>query len=311
MDTTWNQIETLATKAGARYPSLVAAQWALESGWGKHVSGKNNFFGVKGKGTVVTTTEYVNGKQVTIKDEFKDYASVEECVRDLVDKWYKDYKGYKGVNNAPTISDAARELVKQSYATDPKYAEKLIELLRTQNKLTAPAKAPKMVGPKKRPQDFGFKAGDTHLVVNDASRTAKAYDFHGKLLWEIPCLAEGQYDDYRVPRGDTPPGLYKIGQVYRDYDRVGPTPNYNRELMAFGWYSFDLIELENQEAGNGRAGVMIHGGGSAAGWPRAWSPMQPLYSTWGCLRCHNRDLRENIYPLTKAGTVYVSVYQTG
>jgi hypothetical protein len=133
METTWDQIETLAAKAGAKYPSLVAAQWALESGYGKHLSGKNNFFGIKGKGTLVTTTEYVNGKQITIKDEFKDYSSPEECVRDLVDKWYKDYKGYKGVNNSPTVADAARDLVKQGYATDPKYAEKLMKVLQSQS----------------------------------------------------------------------------------------------------------------------------------------------------------------------------------
>ena len=133
METTWDQIETLAAKAGAKYPSLVAAQWALESGFGKYLSGKNNFFGIKGKGTVVTTTEFINGKQVTVRDEFKDYSSPEECVRDLVDKWYKDYKGYKGVNNSPTVADAARDLVKQGYATDPKYAEKLMKVLQSQS----------------------------------------------------------------------------------------------------------------------------------------------------------------------------------
>jgi hypothetical protein len=168
-----------------------------------------------------------------------------------------------------------------------------------------------MIGPKKTPKDFGFKPGDKHIVINDASRTAKAYDFSGKLLWEVPCLPEGQYADYRVPMGDTPPGLYKIGQVYRDYDRVGANPGYSRDLMAFGWYSFDLIELENQEAGHGRAGVMLHGGGSACGWPGAWDPMQKLHSTHGCVRMHNQDLRDKVLPLTKTGKVYVSVYQQG
>lgn len=133
MKTTWDQIESLALKAGAKYPQLVAAQWALESGWGLHTSGSNNFFGIKGKGTVVTTTEYVNGKQITIRDEFKDYESPEACVRDLVDKWYKDYKGYKGVNNAATVQDAANDLVKQGYATDPNYSAKLTRILKEQS----------------------------------------------------------------------------------------------------------------------------------------------------------------------------------
>ena len=171
----------------------------------------------------------------------------------------------------------------------------------------------KMIGPKKKPQDFGFRPGDHHLIVNDITETIKAFNFDGTLLWELPCLARGQGSDheFKLTNTDTPPGLYRIGAVYRDYDRVGSTPNYDRTLMAYGWYSFDLEELENQEAKYGRAGIMIHGGGSACGWPGAWQPMQPLYATHGCVRMHNKHLRENLFPLTKANKVYVSVYQEG
>ena len=170
-----------------------------------------------------------------------------------------------------------------------------------------------MIGPTRTPRDFGFKPGDHHLIVNDITETVKAYNFEGKLLWELPCLARGQGSDWEVKlqKTDTPPGVNKIGQTYRDYERVGSTPNYDRTLMAYGWYSFDLEELENQERKHGRAGIMIHGGGSACGWPKAWDPMQPLYPTHGCIRMKNKHLRENLYPLTKAGTVFVSVYQEG
>ena len=170
-----------------------------------------------------------------------------------------------------------------------------------------------MIGPKKKPQDFGFKEGDTHLIVNDISETMKAYDFKGTLLWEIPCLARGQGSDYefKLTATDTPPGLYEIGTVYKDYERVGANPAYDRTLMAYGWYSFDLVELENQEAKYGRAGIMIHGGGSACGWPGAWAPKQSLFSTHGCCRVHNTELRDKILPLTKKGKVFVSVYQEG
>jgi hypothetical protein len=170
-----------------------------------------------------------------------------------------------------------------------------------------------MIGPKRTPRDFGFRPGDHHLIVNDITETVKAFDFHGKLLWELPCLARGQGSDaeFKLTNTDTPPGLYKIGQVYRDYERVGANPSYDRTLMAYGWYSFDLVELENQEAKYGRAGILIHGGGSANGWPKAWDPMQPLFATFGCVRMKNKHLRENLFPLTKTGTVYVSVYQEG
>lgn len=170
-----------------------------------------------------------------------------------------------------------------------------------------------MIGPKKKPQDFGFKSGDTHIIVNDISETAKAYDFTGKLLWELPALARGQGSDFefKLTNTDTPPGLYKIGTIYKDYEKVGTNPSYDRTLMAYGWYSFDLVELESQEAKYGRAGIMVHGGGSACGWPGAWAPMQRLFSTHGCVRMHNQHLKDHLLPLTKKGTVFVSVYQEG
>ena len=168
-----------------------------------------------------------------------------------------------------------------------------------------------MIGPKQTPKAFGFKQGDYHLVVNDISKTVKAFAFDGRLLWEVPALARGQGSDYEfnLQRTDTPPGLYRIGQIYRDYERAGVSPAFDRTLRSFGWYSFDLVELEGQEVRYGRAGVMIHGGGSACGWPGAWAPMQPLHSTHGCIRMHNIHLRDELLPLSRSGAVFVSVWQ--
>ena len=69
------------------------------------------------------------------------------------------------------------------------------------------------------------------------------------------------------------------------------------------------MELEGQEAVNGRAGIMLHGGGTACGWPGAWSAFQPLHPTLGCVRAHNADLRDRVLPLCAKGTVYVGVFQ--
>ena len=167
-----------------------------------------------------------------------------------------------------------------------------------------------LIGPKKTPHDFGFKENDSHVIVNDVTEKAKAFNSKGELLWERPCLARGQGSDFNFKdyRTDTPPGLYKIGQVYKDYNTGSA---YSRTKLAYGWFSFDLIELENQETKYGRAGIMIHGGGSACGWPGAWEPYQALYPTYGCVRMYNIDLRDKLLPLTDKGTVYVSVYQEG
>lgn len=128
-ENSWDGVKAAAKASGSLYPDLVAAQWALESGWGKNTSGKNNFFGIKGPGTLAVTQEVINGKTITIKDEFLDFASIGECVQYLVDRWHRDWKEYKGANNAKNRDEAARWLVKENYATDPAYSEKLIKIM--------------------------------------------------------------------------------------------------------------------------------------------------------------------------------------
>lgn len=142
----WDGVLAAAKAAGAKYPEVVAAQWALESSWGKHTSGKNNFFGLKGSGTNVNTQEFINGKWVTIKAGFIDFPDLYTCVCYLVDRWYKDFGNYKGVNRATSRNECAQLLVKEGYATDPDYATKLIQIL--DNKLgTSGVAAPKPTDP--------------------------------------------------------------------------------------------------------------------------------------------------------------------
>jgi hypothetical protein len=306
----WDECFAIARKCGARYPELAAAQCCLESGFGKHTSGKNNFLGLKGAGTTTSTQEFYDGQWVTIKAGFIDFPSLAACIEYLVTRWYKDYRQFKGVNNAPNRYAAARMLKEQSYATDPEYPAKLSKLMKEYAPETTQFT---MIGPKKRPQDFGFKPGDSHLIVNDAVETMKAFSYEGKLLWEIPCLARGQYSDFewKITNSDTPVGVYVFGEVYKDYERVGDKPAYDRTLMAYGWYTFDMIDLEGQERNNGRAGIACHGGGSANGWPGAWAPNQPLVPTHGCIRLKNVDLRDKILPLYKKGKIFCSVFQEG
>jgi len=129
LDNSWAGIQAAAAHAGAKFPEVVAAQWALESAFGKALSGKNNFFGIKGKGTVKTTWEDYGNGAVTIQASFMDFATPYDCVDHLVTQWYKDYKGHKGVNRAKTREECALLLKKEGYATDPVYAQKLIRLM--------------------------------------------------------------------------------------------------------------------------------------------------------------------------------------
>lgn len=142
---TWDGVKQAAEDAGAKYPELVAAQWALESGWGKHTSGENNFFGLKGQGTDCVTEEVINGERITVSADFINFSSLDQCVAYLVTRWYMDWQGFTGVNNAPDADAAAKELVKQGYATDPDYASKLIKLMKDQAGKAAKSKSTKPV----------------------------------------------------------------------------------------------------------------------------------------------------------------------
>jgi hypothetical protein len=167
-----------------------------------------------------------------------------------------------------------------------------------------------MVGPKKAPP---LKPGDHHLVADDRAETLTAYTHDGKRLWSIPCLCRGQgrEAEWKTTGSDTPPGLYLIGEVYRDYEK-DPSATFSADRRAYGWYSFDMIGQEGQEGPGsryGRDGIMMHGGGTACGWPGAWAPRQALHSTLGCIRLHNVDLRDRVLPLLDLGRIWVSVLQ--
>jgi hypothetical protein len=126
---TWEGVLKAGKDAGAKYPECVAAQWALESNWGKDTSGTHNYYGLKGSGATVNTQEFINGQWVTIKAGFIDFPDLYTCTCYLVDRWYKDYGTYKGVNRATSRNNCANLLVAEGYATDPGYATKLIQIL--------------------------------------------------------------------------------------------------------------------------------------------------------------------------------------
>lgn len=127
----WDNVVAMARASGAKFPELVAAQWALESAWGKSTSGRNNFFGQKGSGTSKATWEVVNGRRVNTTASFMDFASPGDSVKYLVKNWYQ---GRGGANQATTIEQAAQILRQQGYATDPAYVKKLLALVRSNRK---------------------------------------------------------------------------------------------------------------------------------------------------------------------------------
>lgn len=107
---------------------LAAMQWALESGWGKYKSGKNNFFGVKGAGTTVATKEDYGNGLVNTTASFRDYNSPQESIKDYVEL----LKGsrYAAVMAAQTPAEALRAVKAAGYATDSQYVSKGLSIFR-------------------------------------------------------------------------------------------------------------------------------------------------------------------------------------
>ncbi|WP_338670333.1 flagellar assembly peptidoglycan hydrolase FlgJ [Pantoea dispersa] len=119
---------------------LILAQAALESGWGQRQiltrDGKPsyNVFGIKASGdwkgetTDIMTTEYEGGEAKKVRATFRVYGSYFEALSDYV-RLISSNPRYAAVANAPSAEQGARALQAAGYATDPKYAQKLVGMI--------------------------------------------------------------------------------------------------------------------------------------------------------------------------------------
>ncbi|CAM3120921.1 glycoside hydrolase family 73 protein [Lactiplantibacillus plajomi] len=142
-------IEKLAPDAQAlqkRYhvlASISLSQAILESDWGRSANAKqnNNLFGVKAyaaqAGRLMSTEEYYDGDYHTVKRRFRVYdswhASLVDHAKKLANGTPWDRQHYAAVVAAPDYQTAARALQTAGYATDPTYAQKIINIIQKYN----------------------------------------------------------------------------------------------------------------------------------------------------------------------------------
>lgn len=121
-------------------PSVAIAQAAQETGWGRSAPG-NNYFGVKchggpsRSGPVAydcldhNTNEWEGDDQVAIVDSFRSYRSMHDSVNDYGNflRTNARYAPAFSVNGDPNAF--ARVLQRSGYATDPAYADALIQIM--------------------------------------------------------------------------------------------------------------------------------------------------------------------------------------
>ena len=115
-------------------PSITIAQAILESGWGKSylaTEGKN-LFGIKvgnwrGETITLPTKEFIKGQWITVNAEFRKYNNYGESIKDhsilLNQLWYSK------VIQAKDYKEQAKQLQNCGYATDPNYANLLIQII--------------------------------------------------------------------------------------------------------------------------------------------------------------------------------------
>lgn len=122
-------------------PSIILGQAILESNWGKSTlaSKYNNLFGIKAYGdqkkVSLETKEFVNEEWITIQGDFKVYDSWEQSMDDHTQLFVQgvDWNPalYEKVITAINYQEAAQALQDAGYATDPGYAQKIIQVIET------------------------------------------------------------------------------------------------------------------------------------------------------------------------------------
>ena len=122
-------VQSLGRSLNFRSPDVMAAIWALETGNGESVIGRNALFNVKsldGTGSSKTVTEYdASGNPYKTVETYTDYDSPAQAAQAFIDTVSK----YPGVKESKTPREMVMAIAAGGYGTDPRYAEKLINVL--------------------------------------------------------------------------------------------------------------------------------------------------------------------------------------
>lgn len=122
--------------------AVALAQGSQETGWGRAAPG-NNYFGVKCHGRPAgpvaytcedrATTEWENGRRVETKDSFRSYGSMRDSVLDYGHFLRSNPRYAPAFARGDDADSFARELQRAGYATDPTYADSLIQIMQARN----------------------------------------------------------------------------------------------------------------------------------------------------------------------------------
>ena len=136
----WQHAKQAAEKIGLS-PAVMLAQSALETGWGKHIITKsdgqssNNFFNIKadkswqGDKAAKASLEFEDGVAVKKQSNFRAYNNIAESFDDFVNFLQQNPRYKSALKTTANPTEYLNELQKAGYATDPNYAQKIINVL--------------------------------------------------------------------------------------------------------------------------------------------------------------------------------------
>ncbi|MGM0676975.1 flagellar assembly peptidoglycan hydrolase FlgJ [Ectothiorhodospira marina] len=136
----WPHAREAAAELGVA-PEVLVAQSALETGWGQHVirhgdgRSSHNLFGIKadsrwqGDRATVQTLEYVQDLPQLQRAQFRSYGSVAESFEDYVDFLRSNPRYRHALEAAGDPEQYVRGLQDAGYATDPGYADKILNIM--------------------------------------------------------------------------------------------------------------------------------------------------------------------------------------
>lgn len=139
----WPVAEKTANKLGVN-PEVLIAQAALETGWGSSViknksHDSHNLFNIKadnrwdGKKIAKNSLEYEKNIAVNKTSYFRAYDNVQQSFDDYANFIQSNPRYHKALKVASDSEQYLREIHKAGYATDPKYADKIIRVMRSEN----------------------------------------------------------------------------------------------------------------------------------------------------------------------------------
>lgn len=132
-----------AVLRGYKSPLAITAQACVESNYGKSSLAKNyhNYFGLKcgskwtGKRVVLKTGEVIDGKNVTMKDAFRVYESMDSGVVGYFN--FINTSRYANLKGLDDVESYAWQIQADGYATSPTYAETVIKCAKSIEAVTS------------------------------------------------------------------------------------------------------------------------------------------------------------------------------